>query len=63
MPVDHMCAWCLRGHKRVSHLLKLELWVVMRHYVCVLGLDPGPLEGQSVLLTTNLSLQPAEDPI
>lgn len=48
----HVHAWCPGGQKRVSDPLGLELPSVCWE------LNPGPVEEQPVLLTTEPSLQP-----
>lgn len=45
------------SYKRVSDPLELELNVVGRHIMWVLGTQPGSLEDQQVFLTTQSSLQ------
>jgi hypothetical protein len=40
-----------RGLKRASDSLELELQMAVSCHVCVLGIEPGPWEEQSVLTT------------
>lgn len=50
-----VCVGAQRGHKRISHFLKLEFEMV-NHPVWVLGTETCPLEAQQVLLTTEPNL-------
>lgn len=59
---EHMCLG--QGQKRVSDHLVLKLWVVgckSPYGYCMLGIEPGPLQGQEVLLIIEESFQLLND--
>lgn len=43
--VDHTHTDAVRGQKKASEALELELQVVVSHHVQCWELDPGPLQG------------------
>ena len=52
MSAHRMLNWCPQRQERVSEPLELELQMVVTSHVGAGNLNPGPLEEQTVLLTT-----------
>lgn len=62
MEFAHVClrAWCPPKQKKALDPLELELQTFVSHHVDAGGSNPGPLEEQPMLPTSEPSLQPLQ---